>query len=110
MTTDDSRQSLTATEPPAGLSLAGSPRAIGRGPTSRLSRTKAPRVVGCTLTCTAKEAMRGMRRTGNAVEGIENDDNENFQKPYRTVTVSRFALADQTLSYRSSETRKQRSL
>ena len=54
MTLDEFRQSLTATEPPAGLTraLAGlwwDARAIGRERTNPPSRTKAPRIVGSRL-------------------------------------------------------------
>src|ERR1035437_1171864 len=35
------------------------PRAIGRGPTNLLSRTKAPRVRGCTPTCIARKGDQG---------------------------------------------------
>ena len=51
MTLKDFRQSLTATEPPPGLTLpspayGGIPKAIGSEPTNRLSRTKARKVRG----------------------------------------------------------------
>ena len=74
MTLDEFRQSLTAPEPPAGLTLpslayGGMPRAIGREPTNLLSRTKAWRVRGFTLTCIARKAIRAMRRTGMVGRG-----------------------------------------
>ena len=42
----------------------GMGKAIGRGLTSRLSRTKDLRAVGCMPTCIAKKAIRAMRSTG----------------------------------------------
>jgi hypothetical protein len=62
MTLDDFRQSLTASEPPAGLTLAlaalwWDAKAIGREHTNPLSKTKARMARGFTPTFTARKAM-----------------------------------------------------
>lgn len=69
MTLDDFRKSLSATEPPAGLSHAAvglwwDARAIGSGRTNPHNRMKAKRDLGCTPTFIARKAIRTMLRTG----------------------------------------------
>jgi len=69
MTPNDFRQSLTATEPPAGLThalagLCGMRRAIGRGRTNPPRGTKALGDRGFTHTCTARKAIRTMQSIG----------------------------------------------
>lgn len=71
MTAEDFRESLTATEPPAGLTLAlaglwWDAKAIGRRRTSPPSRTKAMIARGFTPTSTAKKAIRATQRIGTA--------------------------------------------
>ena len=73
MTFDEFRQSLNATEPPAGLThalggLGGMPRAIGRGRTNPRSKTKASRDRGYTPTCTGRKAIRATQPTGTPVQ------------------------------------------
>jgi hypothetical protein len=68
MNLDEFRNSLTATAPPAGLSLAlaglwWDAKGIGRGRTSPRSRTKAWRVRGYTPTCIVRKAIRATRGT-----------------------------------------------
>jgi hypothetical protein len=75
MTLNDFRQSLTATEQPAGLThalagLGGMARVIGRGRTNPLSRTKASRVRGYTPTCIGRKAIRTTQPIGTV--GLEN--------------------------------------
>jgi hypothetical protein len=69
MTVEDFRQSLTAPQPPAGLTpaLAGlwwDARAIGHEHTNPPSRTKARRVRGYTPTCIARKAIRATQFIG----------------------------------------------
>ena len=69
MTLQELRNSLRSDEPPEHLSFAllacgGMPKATGREHTSRLSRTKAPRVRGSMRTCIAKKVTTQTRSTG----------------------------------------------
>jgi hypothetical protein len=70
MTLEEFHQSLTASEPPAELTLAllgsygGMLRATGREPTSLLSRTKGARVRGFTPIYIAKRVIRATQSTG----------------------------------------------
>jgi hypothetical protein len=88
ITAEDFRQSLTATDPPAGLTHAlagvcGTRKAIGRGRTNPLRGTKAPRAVGCTLICIARGDLGNAvsRNTNPRESGItrRNDPSKDFR-------------------------------
>jgi hypothetical protein len=70
MTLDDFRQSLSATEPPAGVTLAleggGTRRAIGRERTNRHNKMKDTMARGCMPTYIAKKAIRATQDIGIA--------------------------------------------
>jgi len=84
MTLDDFRQSLTAAIPLAELTLA----LTGlwwdaKGDWTRAhesaSRTMAPRVRGCTPTCTARKAIRATRPTGMVEQGSPFAENRSMR-------------------------------
>ena len=69
MTVDDFRQSLTAAKRPAELTLPllglwWDAKGIGKEPTNRVSRTKAPRVRGFTPTFIVRKVIRATRPIG----------------------------------------------
>ena len=84
MTLDDFRQFLTAAKLQRNLrshSLAcgGTRRVIGLGHTNQLSRTKAPRVRGCTPICIARKAIRAMQPTGMVAHASLLADNHSMR-------------------------------